>query len=60
MEEQKENKSAVPPSNKKLKVKINQGRAIKNVGKAGDVVEMSEALAKQYEQSGFVTIVKEK
>jgi hypothetical protein len=60
MEEPKQNKSATPPSNKTVKVKINQGRAIKGVGKAGDVVEMVEALAKQYERDGYVTLVKEK
>ena len=60
MEEQKQNKAATPPSNKTVKVKINQGRAIKGVGKAGDVVEMAEALAKQYERDGYVTLVKEK
>lgn len=60
MEEPKQNKAVTPPSNKTVKVKINQGRAIKGVGKAGDVVEMAEAIAKQYERSGYVTLVKEK
>ncbi len=62
MEEEKHNKAVTPSSNKTVmvKVKINQGRAIKGVGKAGDVVEMAEALAKQYERSGYVTLVKEK
>lgn len=60
MEEPKQNKAVTPPSNKTMmvKVKINQNRAIKGVGKAGDVVEMTEALAKQYEKDGFVTILK--
>lgn len=60
MEEPKQNKAVTPPSNKTMmvKVKINQNRAIKGVGKAGDVVEMAEAIAKQYEKDGFVTILK--
>lgn len=49
-----------PSSGKKLKVKINQGRAIKGVGTAGDVVQMDESVALQYARDGFVTIVKEK
>jgi hypothetical protein len=49
-----------PSSEKKVKVKISQGRAIKGVGKAGDVVQMDESVAQQYVRDGFVTIVKEK
>lgn len=60
MEEQKENKGMQPPANKKVKVKICQNRAIEGVGKAGDVVEMTEAEAKQHERNGYVTILKEK
>lgn len=59
MEEPKENKLMQPPSNKKVKVKISQNREITGVGKAGDVVFMDEAVAKQYERDGFVTIQKE-
>lgn len=61
MEEQpKENKAVTPAANKgrTVKVRINLKRAITNVGKAGDVVEMDEATAKQYERDGFVTILK--
>lgn len=60
METPKEDKAVKPAENKKVKVKINQGRAITGVGKAGDVVEMTEAAAKQYVRDGYVTLVKEK
>lgn len=43
---------------KTVKVRINPKRAITGVGTAGDVVEMDEAIAKQYEHDGFVTILK--
>lgn len=41
-EQQKENKAVTPAANKgrTVKVRINLKRAIANVGKAGDVVEM--------------------
>lgn len=61
MEEQpKENKVVSPAMNKgkTVKVRINPKRAITGVGKAGDVVEMDEATAKQFERDGFVTILK--
>lgn len=61
MEEQtKENKAINPALNKgkTVKVRINPKRAITGVGKAGDVVEMDEATAKQFERDGFVTILK--
>lgn len=58
MEDQvKENKGFQSPSNKKVKVMINKNRAMAGIGKAGDVVEMTEALAKQYESDGYVTIL---
>lgn len=61
MEEPKENKAITPSFNKKMvKVKINQNRAIKGVGKAGDEVEMTEQDAEKYEQSGYVTILMKK
>lgn len=59
MEDEKKNKAFSPSENKKVKVKIKKGRAIAGVGKAGDVVDMSEAQAKQYEKDGYVEIVKE-
>ena len=71
MFEPKENKALEPdltpdPSPKgeggrgvrKVKVKIRQNREIAGVGKAGDVVEMTEADARQYEREGYVTILK--
>ncbi len=61
MEEQpKENKAVNPALNKgkTVKVQINPKRAITGVGTAGDVVEMDEATAKQFERDGFVTILK--
>lgn len=61
MEEQpKENKAVSPALNKgkTVKVQINPKRAITGVGKAGDVVEMDETTAKQFERDGFVTILK--
>lgn len=55
-----ENKSIRPSFNKKMvKVKINPNRAIKDVGKADDIVEMTKQDAEKYEQMGFVTILKE-
>lgn len=68
MEEPKENKGLTPPlapphqknadgEGKKVKVKIRQGRAITGAGKAGDVVEMDEATAREYERDGYVTIL---
>jgi hypothetical protein len=59
-EQPKENKAVIPAFNKgkTVKVRINPKRAITGVGKAGDVVEMDEATAKQYERDGFVTILK--
>lgn len=60
MEEEKPNKSFVPPVNKKLvKVMISKNRSIEGVGKAGEIVEMTERLARQYERDGYVTILKE-
>ncbi len=55
-----ENKAVSPALNKgkTVKVRINPKRAITGVGKAGDVVEMDEATAKQFERDGFVTILK--
>lgn len=55
-----ENKAVSPVSNKgkTVKVLINPKRAITSIGKAGDVVEMDETTAKQYERDGFVTILK--
>jgi hypothetical protein len=55
-----ENKAVSPAWNKgkTVKVRINPKRAITGVGTAGDVVEMDEATAKQYERDGFVTILK--
>lgn len=55
-----EDKAVSPISNKgkTVKVRINPKRAITGVGTAGDVVEMDEATAKQYEHDGFVTILK--
>jgi len=41
-----------------VKVKILPKRAIAGYGVAGDVVSMPEALAKQYEREGYVTILK--
>jgi hypothetical protein len=59
-EQPKENKAVSPAMNKSrmVKVRINPKRAITGVGKAGDVVEMDEFAAKQYERDGFVTILK--
>ena len=45
-------------ASRKVKVKIRQNREIAGVGKAGDVVEMTEADARQYEREGYVTILK--
>lgn len=61
MEEEKDNKVFTPVLNKAktVKVRIRQNRAINGVGKAGDVVEMTEATAKKYERDGYVTILKE-
>lgn len=59
MEEPKDNKGFTPKVNKKVKVMISKNRAIEGVGKAGDVVEMDEAVARQYELDGYVTILKE-
>lgn len=69
MEEPKQNKSMTPSppaplpkgeGGRKVKVMIRQNRVIEGVGKAGDVVEMDEAVAKQYESDGYVTILKGK
>lgn len=66
MEELKANKALNPSppaplpkreEGRKVKVKIRQNRAIEGVGKAGDIVEMDEALAKWFERDGFVTIL---
>jgi len=59
MQEPKENKEQQPSANKKVKVKINRNRRITGVGKSGDVVEMTEATAKKYQQEGYVTILEE-
>ena len=62
MEEKKENKSFAPTANKTekmVKVRINAKRSIQGYGKAGDVVEMPETLAKQYERDGYVTLLKQ-
>lgn len=61
MQDPVDNKLMQPPANKKLvKVKICQNRAIEGVGKAGDVVEMAEQTARQYEREGYVIILEEK
>jgi hypothetical protein len=64
MEEPRENKGLAAPhqksadgEGKKVKVKIRQGRTITGVGKAGDVVEMDEAKAQEYQRDGYVTIL---
>jgi len=57
-EKELEDKNFRPSFNKKVvKVRINQNRAISGVGKAGDVVEMTEQDAEKYAQMGFVTIL---
>lgn len=67
MEEPKENKGMNPTpaspkgeelKKRKVKVKIRQGRAITGVGEAGDVVEMDETKAQEYERDGYLTILK--
>lgn len=69
MEEQKDNKAlnhALSPSSNashsereaRVKVKINPKRAITGYGKAGEVVEMPEALAQHYARIGYVVILK--
>lgn len=61
MQDPKENKGMQPPaSNKLVKVKIRQNRAIEGVGKAGDEVQMTEQVAKQYEREGYVIVLEEK
>lgn len=61
MQDPKDNKVFSPTQNKTktVKVKINKNREITGVGKAGDVVPMDEATAKNYERDGYVTILKE-
>lgn len=62
MEDPKDNKAVTPALNKAektVKVRINPKRALIGIGKAGDVVEMKESAAKQYERAGFVTILKQ-
>ncbi len=61
MKDPEENKSVTPSENKAVamvKVQIKPKRAIAGYGVAGDVVPMPEALAKQYERDGYVTILK--
>lgn len=61
MKDSEENKSVTPSENKAVamvKVQIKPKRAIAGYGVAGDVVSMPEALAKQYERDGYVTILK--
>lgn len=63
MKDPEENKSVTPGENKAtgaamVKVQIKPKRAIAGYGVAGDVVPMPEALAKQYERDGYVTILK--
>lgn len=64
MEDAKKNKSVKPKLNKTpwntgglVKIKINANRAIAGLGKAGDVVEVSELVAKNFVSQGFATIV---
>jgi hypothetical protein len=40
-----------------VKAKIRPGCAITGYGKAGDVVDMPESLALEYERDGYVTIL---
>lgn len=56
----KEQERATRPAidGKMVKVRISKGRAITGYGKAGDVVDMPEELAKQYERDGYVEILK--
>ncbi len=61
MKDPEENKSFTHSENKAVamvKVQIKPKRAIAGYGVAGDVVPMPEALAKQYERDGYVTILK--
>lgn len=58
MEEPKVNKSWAPSKNKTVKIKINANRAISGLGKAGDVVEVSELVADNFVAQGLATIIK--
>lgn len=59
-EEEKTNKAFTPSSNKMVSVKINHKRAVAGLGKAGDVVKVSEHEAERLVAKGLATIVKEK
>jgi hypothetical protein len=61
MQDPIENKAVGTGQNKAektVKVQIKPKRAIAGLGKAGDVVEMAESVAKRYEREGYVTILK--
>lgn len=57
MEKEKNNKSMTPSSNKMVTIKINKDRAIAGIGKAGDVVEVSELVAMNFIGQGLASIV---
>ena len=62
MEDPKANKAMQsPPSNKAamVKIKINPNRAIAGIGKAGEVIEVSELVAKNFVAQGLATIIEE-
>ena len=54
-----EDKAVKPASNKLVKVRFKQGRALEGVGKPGDVVEVSEETAQRLVKMKYVEIVKE-
>lgn len=55
------NKARWPSENKSeekmVKIKINPNRAIAGIGKAGDVVEVGELVAKNFVGQGLATII---
>ncbi len=57
MEKDKRNKKIEPPSNKMVKIQVNPDKTIPGVGKAGDIVNVSELVARNFVSQGLATIL---